>query len=95
MYADFEAAEKKYISSIRNKSFNIYTQIPLCNGYYIVSELNDVLQSGYHQSPLGYENVDWLVNDLIKLESKMNYFLKNTDKIIKMPEGDEVFVKKK
>ena len=40
----------------------------------MLSELNNVLQSGYHQPPLGYENLDWLVNDLIKFESEMNFF---------------------
>ena len=27
-----------------NKTTNIYKQNPVCNGYYIVSELNDVLK---------------------------------------------------
>ena len=25
---------------------------PVCNGYSMVSELNDLLQSGYYESPL-------------------------------------------
>ena len=29
---------------------------PVCNGYYIISESNDVLKSGYYESPLGYGN---------------------------------------
>ena len=28
------------------------------NGWYIVSELNDVLKSNFFKSPLGYGNVD-------------------------------------
>ena len=32
-----------------------------------------VLKSGYYQSPLGYENVDWYLNEIIKLENKMNF----------------------
>ena len=43
MYSDFEADNEKDNSSIGNKATNIYTQIPLCNEYRIVSEL-DVLQ---------------------------------------------------
>ena len=35
-----------------NKTTNIYKQNAVCNGYYIVSELNDILQSGYYHSVL-------------------------------------------
>ena len=65
-----------------NKTTNIYKQNPVCNGYYIVSGLNNVLKSGYYHSPLGYENVDWFVNEMIKLENKMNFYFKNTKKDI-------------
>ena len=40
-------------SNMGNKTTNIYKQKAVCNGYYIVSELNDVLKSGYYHSPLG------------------------------------------
>ena len=55
----------------------------------LVSELNDVLKSGYYHSPLGYENVDWFVNEIIKLENKMNFYFKNTKKDIIMTKEDE------
>ena len=58
------------------------------NGYYIVSELEDVLKSEYHQSPLGYDNVDWFVNEIIKLENKMAFYFKNTNKDIIMTDED-------
>ena len=60
----------------------------MLNGYHIESELEDVLQSSYHESPLGYKNVDWFVDEVIKLENKMVYF-KNTKKDIFMTEEDE------
>ena len=63
--ADFEADNEKDISIIGNKTTNIYEQNPILNGYRIVSELEDVLQSGYHKSPLGYDNVDWFVDEVI------------------------------
>ena len=44
-----------------NKTTNIYQQRAVCNGFYIVSEINNVLKSRYYHSPLGYENVDWFV----------------------------------
>ena len=72
-----------------NKTTNIYNQRPVCNGFYIVSELNNVLKSGYYHSPLGYENVDWFVYKMIKLENKMNFYFKNTKKDIVMSEEDE------
>ena len=72
-----------------NKTTNIYHQKAVCNGYYIVSELNDVLKSGYYHSPLGYENVDWFVFQMTKLENKMKFYFKNTKKDIIMSEEDE------
>ena len=44
--------------------------------FYIISELHDVLQSGYYQSPLGYNNVDWFVDQVIRLKNKIAFFKK-------------------
>ena len=51
--------------------------------------MKDVLESGYYESPLGYDNVDWFVKEVIKLENKMYFFLKNTKKDIIMTQGDK------
>ena len=92
IYADFEADKEKDNSSTGNKTTNIYKQNPVLNGYHIVSELEDVLKSGYHKSPLGYNNVDWFVNEVIKLENKMVFYFKNTNKdIVKTEEDQEVY----
>ena len=72
IYADFEADNEKENTSIGNKTTNIYKQEPLCNVYYIKSELKDVLKSDYYKSHLGHENVDWFVDEIIELETKMN-----------------------
>ena len=72
-----------------NKTKNIYKQNPVLNGYRIISELDDVLQSGYHKSPLGYSNVDWFVDEVIKIENKMAFYFKKTKKNIIMTEKDE------
>ena len=54
--------------------------------------MEDVLESGYYESPLGYDNVDWFVNEVIKLENKMNFWFKSTKKNIIMTQKDkEVF----
>ena len=66
IYADFEADNEKDNSCIGNKTTDIYKQNPVLKGYYIISELDDVLKSGYHKSPLGYDNVDWFVKELMK-----------------------------
>ena len=50
------------------------------NGYYIMSELEDVSKRDYNKSPLGYNNVDWFVGEVIKLENKMSFYFKNTNK---------------
>ena len=51
--------------------------------------MEDVLESGYYESPSGYDNVDWFVKEVIKLENKMNFFFKNTKKAIVMTKEDE------
>ena len=62
----------------------------MLNGYYITSELNDVLQSGYYKSPLGYDNFDWFADEVLKIENKMNIYFKNTKKdTIKTEEVEE------
>ena len=58
IYADFEADNEKDNSCLGNKITNIYQQNPVINGYYIESELDDILKSGYYESPLGYDKVD-------------------------------------
>ena len=59
------------------------------NGYRVETEINDVLQSGYFESPLGYDNVDWFVNEVIKLKNKMACYFKETKKDINMTKEDE------
>ena len=69
-----------------NKTTNIFKQNPVPNGYHIKSELENVLYSGYHKARLGYNNVDWFVNEVLKLESKMAFYFKNTNKDVDMTE---------
>ena len=89
IYADFEADNKKENIKIGDETTNIYKQEPICCGYYIVSELEDVLKSGYHKSPLAHENVNWFVDEINKLEKQMNFWFKNTNKDIIMTEEDK------
>ena len=67
-------------SNIGNKTTNLYKQNPVLNGYYIISEMEDVLESGYYESPLGYDNVDWFFKEVKKSENKMAFYFKNTKK---------------
>ena len=89
IYADFEANNEKDDSVVGNKTTNIYKQNPVVIGYHIVSEFEDILKSGYYKSPLGSNNVNWFVNEIIKLENKMAFYFKNTNKDIIMTEVDE------
>ena len=89
IYADFEADNEKDNTCIGNKTINIYKQNPVLNGYHIVSELENILNSDYYKSPLGYNNVDWFVDEVIKLENKMAFYFKNTNKDIIMTQEDE------
>ena len=43
IYGDFECNNKIEDSHIGSKTTNIFRQNPMCNGFFIVSELNDVL----------------------------------------------------
>ena len=63
------------------------------NGYHVESEIDYILQSGYYESPLGYNNVDWFVNEVIKLENKINFYFKNTNKDIIMTQEDNEVIK--
>ena len=89
IYAESEADNEKDNSIVGNKTTNIYKQNPVLNGYHIVSELDDVLKSDYYKSPLGYNNVDWFVDEVMKLENKMAFYFKNTKKDIIMTDEDE------
>ena len=80
IYADFEADNEKDISSMANRTTKIYIQNPILNGYHIETELASILKSGYHKSLLGYNNVDWFVNEVSKLENKIAFYFKNTKK---------------
>ena len=51
--------------------------------------MEDVSESGYYESPSGYNIVDWYVYEIIKLENKMAFYFKNTKKDIVMTEGNE------
>ena len=54
-----------------------------------MSELEDVLKSGYYKPPLEYDNIDWFVNELKKLENKMALYFVKTNKDIIMTDEDE------
>ena len=51
--------------------------------------MEDVLKSDYYESPLGYDNIDWFVKEVIKLENKMAFYFKEIKKDIIMTQEDE------
>ena len=53
------------------------------------SELEDILKNSYYESPVGYDNVDWFVNEVTKLGNKMAFYFKDTKKDIIMTEEDQ------
>ena len=89
IYADFEADNEIDKSSIGNKTTYIYKLIPILSGYHIESELENVLKSGYYKSPSGYNNVDWFVDEVLKLENKISFYFVITNEDIIMTEEDE------
>ena len=90
--ADFEDDIEIDNSNIRNKTTNIFKQNPMCIDYHIKSEVGDVLKSCYFNSTLDYDNEDWFVIEVIKLEiRKVFYFKKTMKAIILSEEGVEVY----
>ena len=65
IFADFEADNEVDNSNIGNKTANVYKKIPVCSGFYIISEKEDVLENGNYESPLEYNNVNWLIIELL------------------------------
>ena len=53
-----------------------------------MSEISDVLQSGYYDFPLGYDSADWFVQEVIILENEINFFPKSTKKYNILTEKD-------
>ena len=93
-YADFETDNEIDISIIGNEATNISKENRLFNGYFRISDLNDVLQSGCYESPLGYHISD-VLDELTKLEKKLTFYFKNTKKYIIMTEKDQEHQRKK
>ena len=91
--ADFEADKEIDNNENRNKTANIYKQNPVLKCYQMESELEDVLKSGNYNSPLGYDNVDWFVDEVMKLEKIMAFYFKKTQKDIFKTEEDDEYIK--
>ena len=87
--ADFEADNEVDNSSIGNKKTNVYKQMPVCNGFFNGLEINDVLQGGFYDYLLGCDDVEWFVDEFIKLEKKMNFIFKSIRKENNMTQEDE------
>ena len=57
--------------------------------------MDDVSKSGYHESPLGYDNVDCFDEKTINLENKQAFYFKKTNGDIIMTEEDKEHFKKR
>ena len=88
VYADFAADNGKDNISIGFKITSFCKPNPVCNCYHIVTELEDVSNSEY-KSRLVNENVDWFVDEIFKLENKLNFYFKDTKKDIIMTQDDK------
>ena len=51
--------------------------------------MEEVLESSYYKPFLGYNNVDWFTDEVIKLENEMTFYFENTKKDIIMTNKDE------
>ena len=89
IYADFETDIEIDNSSIGYETTEFFKQNPIFNGYHIESELEDVLKSAYYKTTLRYDNVDWFVDEVIKVQNKISFCFKNTMIDIFLTEEDE------
>ena len=64
-------------NTIIGKNINIHKQNPVCDGCYIVSHRNDVIKSGYCESNLDYDNVNWFVDEVKKNRKEYGFFKKH------------------
>ncbi len=78
-----EDRESENQESPLEKTTNIYKQIPINIGYYILSDIPDVLESGYH-SYFGEDCVNWFVEKIKKIEKKVGIFFNTTNKPLEM-----------
>ena len=89
IYADFEADIEIVSSDLGNKTTESFKQNPEVNGYYIVSEMDTVSQSGYFEFLLGSNIVDWFLDEVIRTENKMALYFESTNKDIIMTQKDD------
>ena len=66
----FEGDNENDDYSIGIKTAKVFEKNAVCNCYYKMSELSLVLQSGYCESPLGYNKVDWIADEVKIIEKK-------------------------
>ena len=80
-------------SIVGGKTMHIFKLNPVCNAYYVVSEIDDVVKSGYF-SCFGIINIEWFVSEVIQIEKKMKFYFEKTKKdIIMTPEDEKDFMK--
>ena len=89
IYAGFEADNEIDNSNLGDKINIMYKQNPILNSYHIESELDDILKKGFYKSPLGFDIINWFVDEVLKLETKIASYFKSTKKDITITEEDE------
>ena len=81
------------ISVYVKKTTKIYKQNPVYNGYFTISELEDVFRIGHCSFNLDYNFLYWFVNDVEKIENNMAFYFRKTKKFIILTEEDEKVLK--
>ena len=93
IYADFEAHSEIITYQTGNTTSNIFKQNPVFNAYFTKFESDDVLKSGYYETPLEYNDIGWFFEKILKIENKMAFYFEKTKKHFIMGEEDEKFYK--
>ncbi len=88
IYADFECYNQPVEEEETGKTKTIFKQLPIAVGYYIMSDLPDVLETGYH-SYFGEDCVEWFVTQISQIEERMKKFFDETDEALQMTSDDK------
>ena len=88
IYCDFECMNQPVYEAKGESTVVIYKQVPIAVGFYIQSDIPNVIQNGYNYY-FGLDCVNWFVEVMKKIENHLNFYFKQTNLPLNMTDKDE------